>query len=382
MLLLATTLHAEERIYGHDMLALQSPNFTMKNSYKYFKGKNLALGTADNTFGTNIEPIRNALKLATFTAYRVHMLNGVCVTRQNCGVYETLYGYTLQSLEAAILIKDAKILTPLSTRTKVYCELKKEFPTVKFYISPIAEHRLGIAAYRILADTVLEACPDITLVNNAYDGNGERYKGALRESHDGFTAPRALVSFDGTDATDVDIDKWKESTKNSDISFIWSRLYTCQGGGTYVDPRKRTLCPKERDFELLSHIVDVRPPAPRPRFTCKFQAFKAPSIWKPLAEAYEGSLDIRGNLPVAIVPLAKRDVSIVGIKGISIGNLRYYGIYQGKLNRYYSGTGLKLSGYQIEKALSAQNGSPWGYLKQGNRCIGPFIAGKRQGLYR
>ena len=130
---------------------------------------------------------------------------------------------------------------------------------------------------------------------------------------------------------------------------------------------------------MLAHITDFRGSAPSSTLKCT--ALKSPSVWKPLAED-KGTGDIRANLPVAVVALSPKDVTVSDYRGRSVGVLKYYGNYQGKLNRYYCGTGAKLSGYQFEKKAVKMSESPWTYLIQGKRCIGPFIGGRRGGAYR
>ena len=380
LILIASRVHGQERIFGQDLLAAQHPSFQTTKALLYIPA-NSALGTLDFTFGTSLSPIIDLLSSGKFNFYRVHIINGPCLANRNCGPYDPIKDYTVESFEAAVLKKDPVIIKFLTDRVKLYCPLRLRFPKVEIRISPMLEHRLGKQAFRILADTTLAACPGVGLVNNAMNGDGEKYKRAWQESHDGYKKPRTLVSFDGFDATDADIAAWRSRTRNGKVSFVWSRVYNCRNNGPFVDPRNRTSCPKERDFDLLAHITDDRGVAPSPKFVCKFEAFKSPYIWKPFAED-TGSTDPRSNLPVALVPLDNRDVELVGQLGKSIGSLKYYGAYQKGLNRYYSGTSIKLSGYQIEKKIDILNGSPWTWLKQGGRCIGPFVPGRRSGSYR
>lgn len=374
----ASISRGETRVFGQDFLAAQYPRFNGTKALPYI-ASNSALGTLDNTFGTSTAPIRALLTSGKFSSYRVHLINGSCIANGNCGPYEPLKDYTLKAFNRALENNNPKIISYLKDRTAIYCALQKDFPLVDFYISPVLEHRLSVKAYRNAANAVKDTCPIVTLVNNPVTGNGERYRGALLESHDGFNKPRDIVSFDGFDATDADIQKWMVSTKDSKISFIWSRVYNCRNQGPWEDPRERTSCPKPRDFEMLAHITDFRGPAPSSTLKCA--AFKSPSIWKPLAED-KGTGDIRANLPVAIVALSAADVTVSDYRGKPLGTLKYFGAYANGLNRYYSGTGSKLSGYQFEKKAVKISSYPWTYLIQGKKCIGPFIGGRRGGAYR
>lgn len=371
----------QQRIIGQDVLALQSKSFNAASFITYSKSGS-AFGTLDFTFGASVAPIYSALNSGKFSAYRVHLIDGTCIANGNCGDYSPFRKYTLKSFEAAVSKKDKAVLNFVRDRTSIYCSLQKSFPSVKIYISPVLEHKLGTKAFRILADTVLKTCPGIGLVNNSVTGDGEKYHGALLESHDGFSKPRSIVSFDGLDATDSDIGTWLTKTSGGKISFIWSRLYNCRLQNGWIDPRKRAACPRPRDFELLLHLSDDRGKPPTPTFKCSFSPLIPPRIWKPLAED-TGSKDKRANLPVAIVPGTGKTYAVVTYQGTSLGLLNYFGPFTEKgLNRYYSGTGTGLSGYQMEKKALELSGSSWVYLKQDNSCIGPFVPGIRGGKFR
>lgn len=375
--------HGQPRVYGQDYLAAQHSKFSVRESLPFLQD-NSALGSLDNTFGTSITNIDNLLSSGKFNFYRVHLINSSCVANRNCGRYEIGYGYSLVSLDTAIQKKNSKILKFVFDRSRLYCNFITKYPNIKLLISPILEHRLSVQSYRILADTVLLACPNVQLVNNPITGRGERYKGSLIEAH-ATNVPADIYSWDGTDATDGDIRAWKNKTRKAKIAFVWSRSFNCRtSGGAFVDPRKRDACPSSKTFELTSHITDDQPTtSPTPTFKCNFKPLKSPNIFKVLAEDYPNVKDSRSNLPVAIIPFKPNvAVAVVGVKGHSIAGLTYFGRYQGSLNRYYSGTGTRLSGYEMQKKALNLNGSPWTYLKQGNQCIGPFLGGRRGGLKR
>jgi hypothetical protein len=382
LLIFHTEAYAQQaRIFGQDFQAAQHPLFSTKDAALYARS-NSALGTLDYTYGSDLAPIVRLLSSKKFSVYRVHLIDGTCIHNRNCAPDYPFQNYTTESFEAAVKANDPIITNFLENRTKLYCPLMLTQQPVFIRISPVMEHRLTNRAFRMLADIVLGACPGVSLVNNPASGTGEEYRGAMLESHDGFKNPKAIVSLYGTEATDADIPAWSSATKNSTVAFVWSRVFNCNNNGPFTYPKDRTSCPKARDFELLSHITDDRGKAPKPSFSCKFEAFKSPMIWKPFAEDF-GTPDSRANLPVAITPLGNRNIELVGALGKSAGYLRYYGSYQGGLNRHYSGTGSRLSGYEIEKKAATLNkGIPFVWLKQSNRCIGPIVAGRRNGKMR
>lgn len=375
------TALAHGQVIGQDLLAAQHPQFNGTKILPFLQSGS-ALGVLANTFGNDITPVRNLLSSGKFSYVRVHLANGPGIANRQSGPYEFFYKETFASLESKILKKDKATLQYFRDSSAKYCVLRTEFPATTLLISPVLEHRLGTGAFRIIANEVLSGCPGVQLVNNPVTGKGERYLGAWIEAH--ATSVKAdIYSWDGLDASDGDVPRWLKQVSGAKIAFVWSRSFNGRAsGGTFVDPRARKNFPSEQTFELLAHITDDRGPIPTPTFQRTFKLFKAPSIFKTLAEDYSGVNDARANLPVAILPFAKSDVSVRGINGTSIGNMKYYGSYQGALNRYYSGTGLKLSGYQMESAVKAKDGSPYSYLCQGKVCFGPIIAGRRGGLMR
>lgn len=381
LILLPITLHGQNRIYGQDFQAAQHPLFSTKDAALY-AGSNSALGTLDYTYGADLAPIIRLLSSKKFSIYRVHLIDGNCIHNRNCATDYPFQNFTDESFENAVKAKDPFITAFLATRTALYCELENANPHVSMYISPVMEHRLTNRSFRLLADIVDGACQGVALVNNPASGVGERYRRATIESHNGFDNAKPFVSLFSTEATDADIVSWSDSTQKSKVAFVWSRVFDCRNNGPFTYPKDRTSCPKARDFELLSHITDDRGVAPKPKFSCKFEPFKSPMIWKPFAED-TGSPDVRSNLPVAITPFGARNIDLVGAWGKSVGYLRYYGSFQSGLNRHYSGTGSRLSGYEIEKKAATLNkGIPFVWLKQGSRCIGPIVAGRRNGKMR
>jgi len=382
LILIPALVYGDTRIFGQDMLAAQLPGFNMAKAAPYV-APNTALGILDYTFGADIAPIHRLLASGKFSTFRVHLINSSCIANSNCGSYEIGYGYSLAGFNAAVLAKNPKIISFLTARSKIYCDLLTNYPKVKLLISPVLEHRLTTSAYQIAADSVLKGCPKVQLVNNPVTGKGERYKGAWIEAH-ATSVPADIYSWDGIDATDGNVQAWINQTAKAKIAFVWSRGYNGRAsGGTFVDPRKRKNTPTLKTFELLAHITDDRSPPNKPTFKCTFTPLKAPSIWKVLSEDYPNVSDPRANLPVAILPLQYSDVSVVTEKGQFLGTLKYFGTYSNtKMGRYYSGTGSKFSGYEFEKLAIEKGSSPRVYFKQNTQCIGPFIAGRRGGVLR
>lgn len=317
---------------------------------------------------------------------RVHFLNNTCVRNRNCGTYEPLYGYTLASLEKAIVANDPKIFNHLRARVRLYRALQAVNPNTEILVSPILEHNLSKSAWRVLANAVLQEWPEVRLVNSGMRGvSTERYRGALIEEHGmPVIANGNTYSHDGTEVTDISIKDWNSGTAKALISFTWTRSYNLRTQNpTWVDPRARTAAPDSRLLEHIIHITDPVEKLPTLTKTCKRYDFDSTFIWKPLAED-KGNNDSRANLPVLI---AKQDVSaavLVDFNGKRVATLGKYGKYVDGRFRYYSGYrgGSWLGGYEIQRKAFAQSGSSYTYFKVKDRCYGPILTARRQGSYR
>ncbi len=357
-------------VIGQDTLALMQKNFQWKN----YNAETRALSVLDWTFGDDFRAVENALRETKPAYFRVHLVNTTCVRNGNCGPYEPVAGYTVASLDRAVLRHDAKLIEWVQSRTRLYRDLASHYPATTFLVSPALEHNLSKDAWRILADTVVAQWPGVQLVNSPEKLPVERYRGSWIEGH-GALAPTYvdINSLDGQDATDIAIAPWMKRFTNIKVLYVWSRGYNCRNTGPWEDPRARTSCPTRATAELLAHITDARGAPPRPLSSCKPLPFKSPDIWKPLAED-KGTGDPRANLPVLILTAAKTKVEVVRDDGRVAGFLAYYGPYKGTQNRYYSGQiGSGQSGYQLSK--------DWAYLRQGKKCWGPLITGRRQGQF-
>lgn len=376
--------HCDPRVLGYDYLAAQQRNFSVQEAIKYMPS-NSALGTLDVTFGSDLAPIRALLGSGRFSHYRLHLVNGPGLRNSVQEKHEITYGYNIRSFDSALRTNKPAIINNIKARTAIYRSLSAEFPSVKFYLSPLLEHDVSEGAWRNAANAVLSIWPEVRLVNNPMSGWNGSYKGSILERHGAKPGSAAISSLDGEDATDINVPEWLKRTAANKITYVWSRSYNCRHQGNFVPPSKRTSCPKPYQFEELAHIPDARPTAPSrvPAGCAKVKPLAAPSIWKPMSED-KGNGDPRANLPVLLIPFQpKLPVTVIGMVGQPVGTLGYYGVFQGDLNRYYSGYGggSKKGGYQLEKEATKQ-GSPYVWAKQGKTCVGPFISGRRAGSYR
>lgn len=376
------TNRSATQVRGQDYLAAQLPAFKIGNAAAIPTGS--AVGSLDTTFGSSLEPIRTLLNIVKPSYYRVHLINGPCIRNRNCGKYEIGYGYSKENFSKALESRNPKILGYLKQRTLAYKNLSLGFPTTGFLVSPVLEHNLSGKAFAVAADAVKSVWPEVQLVNSPMAaGPAARYLGAWIERHGSQPQRDAdIVSTDGASADQIDMAAFLKRTSQAKIVMVWTGSYNCRVP-EWQDPRIRKACPTASTMELMPHLFDPTPPPPPLSFSgCrKISAFKAPDIWKPLAERHLNP-DPRQELPVLITKgFGKENISVISSTGQKIGSLGYYGTYLTQGFRYYSGYvgGSKQSGYTFQK----NSGSlPWVWLQQGNSCKGPLVPGRRQGLMR
>lgn len=375
-------------VFGRDFYALQSSHWNVKNTNMYPMTP-MATGNLDNTFGAELIHVDSMLSALQPVFHRVHIINTTCVRNGNCGSYEIGYGYNKQTFNNAIKAHNKKILNYVVNKTTLYKNLSTKYPNTKFVVSPALEHDLDHVAWNILADTVLSVWPDAQLANSPDAGISiSLYKGAWLERHGkNFPLDADIVSLDGFDATDIDIETFRNrvvTAPHVKVALSWTAGDNCRVK-QWIDPRQRTNCPSRQTFELVSHITEPLPGAPK--FTggeCKrITPINNNDIWKPLAESYP-TPDPRQELPVLITGAFKSsDVQLLASNGMPVGRVAFYGPY-GKLSRWYSGykTGSHLSGYEFQKKAVFLTGSPYVWLMQNGVCKGPFVPGRRAGNFR
>lgn len=371
---------------GQDYLGLQQPHFD-ETLIPPTPLQGTAIGVLDFTFGTATAPISSVLSSLHPTFLRFHLIDGTCIRAGTCGSYCPWRDLSKSNFDRAILQGNQAIKSHVKQRTLLYKNLSASFPNTKFLGSPVLEHDLSPAAYRTIANWMLEAWPGLQLVNCSDTGIfQEKYKGALLEQH-GDHAPTNMdiVSTDGIDATDINLPALVQRHKTARIFFLWTRSYNLRDNQkAFIDPRQRTKGPTAATFEMLAHILDN---VPLVKFTgngCSGNSpFQSPNIWKPLAED-TGNNDPRSNFPVLISKFGAGTVEVVASNGNKIGQLGYFGGFQEGLNRHYSkyGSGTGQAGYTFEKQAQSASGSRWTWLKQGKQCLGPILTGRRQGSYR
>lgn len=378
----------KRRIF-YDYLAAQHKDFRTDKAAEYVPVHS-GLGTLDYSFGDNISKITNLLDSGKFDFYRVHFINGPGINGGRSAKYEITSGFSKASFDAALRSKKGKIYDYYKARLALYCDLIPKYPNIEFAFSPILEGRVSPDAWAAINQFTVDNCKNnFTLVNSPLEGKNLT-NGAKFENHGNSSGSEFISSLDGIEVSDIDVASWLKNSANQSFTGVWSRSYNCRHlSGNWEDPRGRTGCPEDKKFEELAHIVDTRPvpPSTNKPSSCKIvRPFASGWIYKPSSEDYTGSSDSRQNKPVLIIPYKTNQVTILSSNNQIVGTLGYYGSYINPGTwRYYSGYpgGSGKYGYRYEVAATDVSGNPYTWFKvNSNTCLGPVIAGMRQGSFR
>jgi hypothetical protein len=237
ILLLAIIIPNRGLADGLSYLGMCHPTWSCKETLNNWRYE--PLGWLENTFGARCQCVDRFLAKPEPKVIRAHLINSPCMRNKRCGRYEVLYKETAASASRKIVRGDKAILKKFNTVLNRFRErIGKAKGDVKCYISSCLECDLYESARKVLADLVFAAVPNCTIVDNPYrrkclsgyvcEGHGENPR---------LTAP-CIADLDGTDALDVNLNKWLAKYSHCDIRFVWSSWMNCLSD-KFVDPRKR-----------------------------------------------------------------------------------------------------------------------------------------------
>lgn len=307
----------------------------------------------DTTFGTNLNKIQKVLDTGKIKTLRVHLLNNTAVRNGKLNKYELLDGYTLNRVNSEA--KDYK-----SNLYKLIDSQLKRLATIKFsgtiYVSGLLEHNLDEASarkvYTYIEKKGFKAVDNPMSLGYAKIGRTERH-GHLKSG-------LAIISPDGLDAFDVHFFGKNAFQKAADdVSYwIWEFNGRYSGLKDWIAPRARTKFATDADVKKLKLLMK---PAGKVQFKTGFPVIKAPQILKPSAEDYKNG-DPRAGLPCFITKEKVGSFDILNFKTEKkIGQLNYYGAFEGGGYRYYLGYPKKVDTHQ--SIIKKNNGSEWVLLK-------------------
>jgi len=234
------------------------------------------LSTLWNTFGNSFDCAEKLLQ-KPIKSIEIHLFNQACVRNQNCGSYETLNGYTIKSLEKALLQKDAKLKEKISTeaeRASRFLFAKKQKETI-CYISPILEHNLSSEAFLVAAEWVKPYFPGCHLVNNPVNNNLKALSlpGFIQELHGSRVSlsKPCIANLDGEDISfsiraslsktkisETELSAFAKKYSGCEVINLWALEFNgrCQDESTFIDPRERRCFPTNELFKLIQEYAN------------------------------------------------------------------------------------------------------------------------------
>lgn len=104
-------------------------------------------------------------------------------------------------------------------------------------------------------------------------------------------------------------------------------------------------------------------------------------LWKPESQDSGGSREGKPVLIFGAEDPGKEPLKIYASNGTQVGSVGYYGKYEGKGARYYSGWagGSGDTAQSLQTKAMAASGSQKVYVKLKNRCVGPIVPTQRTG---
>lgn len=276
----------------------------------------------------------------------------------------------------------------LENKLPKYEELARDYPTVSIMISHSCEYKEEAASkIKERVDLIRLLAPSCVPVNSVWQG--PTTPSVVTERHGNIKVKAGdIVSFDGTNAYDCDIEKWKQENNNALICFLWGYRFNLRQltkpGQTPPLPDERSAAPSP---DYIKSIVRLSQPIGEPEiplFLDDVTPIEKLLLWKSHSEDSQGSNDARANKPVFICPVNKPSLDIVTWDNKTIGKLKYGGEFNGNFHRYYSGLPGAIGKYGFEIGLKALNksGSEWIWIKSKNKFWGPINPSFRKGYFR
>ncbi len=267
LILSFNTLFAEDNLkstkplYGRAPYAILDPNFSC-SAYQASTADIGDYGIAFlwNTFGNDFTCLNQELNSPRVKLVEVHLFNGPCIRNKNCGKYETLSGYTIDTLKKALRQDDQELKQKVTAVAKELADylLPKLNPDIQCYINPILETDIQVKGSEKIQSWIEPAfngrCKFVW--NPLGSEPGAPIPGAdVSEGHGQFPKfinNNCIANPDGTVISSVE--DWKNyflTNKNCVAVLGWTQNDNCLlSKQSWIDPRARA-CSDTSQFENL-----------------------------------------------------------------------------------------------------------------------------------
>lgn len=344
---------------GIDMLGLASPHWNIKETLKFLpQGCAVGCFWGDDIFGTPITNLKTLLATGKVPAVRI----------------QAWWSDSHKIADMAVLQKRLPKIEALA----------KQNPNVKFYVSHSCEYNeKNKAAIKKRVDLVVKLCPSCEVVQTPMGGSPV-VPGFMVESHGkNAKAPAGIVSGDGQENQQLDMEAWNKRNAQAVIRFSWGMRCNGLEAENHPPRPQRTAYPDAKYLTSLWRILQPKGAPPSPTFNGKVIPISKPLLWKSHAEDMPGPQS-RDNRPLIMLPQKTGSVDVVTFQGVSLGKMVYFAPYPPNLSRYYSGLpgAIGLYGYEIADKALKLSGSAFVWIKQGNNYYGPVHPSFRQGYFQ
>jgi len=231
-------------------IGLCNKSWPCSRTLETWKGKPIVTGWLEDSFGKNCKCANAILRQKKEKTIRVHLANGPCLRNKRCERHDVFYGYSIASANRAAKNPKSRLrkrLNVLANKLKQRIEQSKGPLTC--YVSPCLECDLNGPARKALISAVSATLSNCSIVDNPLGGRCLR--GTICERHG--IAPKlhkpCIADLDGTEVkSKIDLQRFKQNTKQCDLSFYWTAWMNCNRKGSPIPFLK----PSERD---CSHPV-------------------------------------------------------------------------------------------------------------------------------
>lgn len=231
---------------GFDVLGLLSPH-TDAAGIAAGLPPNSLVGFLDTSFGTGLSNLETVLLSNRVTALRIHLLNAVCVRNRNCGPSDGVaFGKSPEQFTRAVGTLELGVTQNIDSRAKVFAEVHRNFPCVKFYVSPLLEHDEDEPTVDQLFRYVRAAFPYATIVNSPFSGS-RRTSADLLElhgtNHGGNPGANSLDGESIRGLSQLQRDAWRQRNAAATYVLSWLPEGNCRpANGAFIPIDQRTEC--------------------------------------------------------------------------------------------------------------------------------------------
>lgn len=202
--------------------------------------------------------------------------------------------------------------------------LQERYPEVKFQFSPVCESDGRGPSWRALFSNLKQVAGAVELVCSVYKGEViQGYRVEVHGSHKPHTGAKEgyQYSYDGTNATDSNVEKDKETHKNAEVFFFWHPAFNLKyktqlsGHETPKVKKNDSALPRARNCLPTPELIKSLEVLAQPK---GFTQLARQNIWKSHADRHESPPEPRAYKPVLISPVRGKVAYLVDSNNVAV----------------------------------------------------------------